>query len=313
MKRVSILILIFMVTFMSGCTGGGKPKETVNEPTQQSLKKTSILWGEFPNNWMQINIPKVGLKNLQLGELAEGKITKNNLEMDTKSRVYILCDNTGYDGSNSTLCHPSYLAVEAETKVLFKALNESHGEELYLRDIDGDKLDEIIIQQGISGNSGSFTSFSSIFKVGRNEIKKIYYNSNYDDNNYGELAAGFSGIPKDGFKIEISNKFTGYKKTIDYTNTYDKFKEAGEKNNVFNKNGKVISDWKVEFGGFYTFEPKDIDDDGVYEIVCEQRGELNNVIDHIGYAKSVLKFNPKTQKFKVIKAEFIQWKGPLIF
>ena len=56
--------------------------------------------------------------------------------------------------------------------------------------------------------------------------------------------------------------------------------------------------------GFVKFIPKDVDEDGIFEIECLQLYYLNWHRDFAGYAKSILKFNNEEQQFDVIQAEF---------
>ncbi|MCL2014041.1 MAG: hypothetical protein FWG69_03535 [Oscillospiraceae bacterium] len=299
MKKTLIFVLVLILSFFVGCTD---EENNVNNSTldssvasqelkHQQLKNNIILNPNLIlNDWMTVNLPEVGLENLVIGTVEEGNVVES--EKDSLP-VYVFCD---YRYGADSIYHDSYLAVVTDSKILLKDLSETGGSyatSIYLHDVDGDGLDEIIVQQtvGMTGGAGQFAS--TIFRVIEDDIVEMFPLPNFD--------TGFTCVLKDGFKIEISNRFTGYATTIDYDTI------NGENESFyFNENGKVRAKGEISLDSFYEFVPEDIDGDGIYEIVCKQYVSLQGHSDYIGDAESVLKFNPSTQKFEIIKAEFIK-------
>ncbi len=327
MKKV--LVLVIALAFLSGCTTNVSEKEgdlknssTVDaltthktsvedvstileetepeyyDPEHQILTKDSISIADSNiNDLKDIDLSEVGLKNLKLDDSAQGNI----VSADEESQVGVFSDYARYGGK---FYHDPYLAVMTDSKVLFKDLISEYGDGCYgqslnLFDVDGDGLDEIIITQtvGISGGAGS--RWARIYKVKDDEICEIF-NSEVNKETFD---SGFISELKDEFKLEIKNKFTDFKTTLDLRERSKKWNYIGV---YFDEDGKALDkyDDPISCDSFYKFTPKDVDGDGVFEIVCLQYVSLNGHTDYIGDAKSTLKFNLETENFEVVDAEF---------
>jgi len=53
---------------------------------------------------------------------------------------------------------------------------------------------------------------------------------------------------------------------------------------------------------FFSFEPKDTDGDGIYEIEGKQYTSLIGRADYVGTASCILKYNTQSKVFEVIDA-----------
>ena len=295
MRKVIVLLLTLSVLLVcSGCvaqTDNNSSSANIEKP-HQKLTATEL---PYESDWLKTDLSKVGLKNLSIGETAEGRFTTH---ASTSPRyVYLLNDYERY-GENS-IYHDSYLAIETDSKILFKDLSSdnysgSYGDTLYVHDVDGDGIDEVIVQQTVGMTGGAGQYLSRIFKVVDDEIQETFNSSTTD-----LYDTGFISILKDDFKLEVRNRFTGYAKTLDFS---AKEQYIGV---YFDEDGKVIGDGIIWCDSFREFTPEDVDGDGIFEMVYLQYVSLYGHTDYIGDAKSVLKFNPNTQKFEVIKAEFI--------
>lgn len=62
--------------------------------------------------------------------------------------------------------------------------------------------------------------------------------------------------------------------------------------------------YREHVDSFNLFEPDDVDEDGISEIVCRQYTCLNSHADYAGSAMTVLKYNSDTQEFYVYDAWF---------
>ncbi|MCM1226056.1 MAG: hypothetical protein NC320_01350 [Clostridium sp.] len=210
---------------------------------------------------------------------------------DNEFSAEIICD---YDKYNDNIYHQAYLAVDLGTDTIMKDIGGSFGDTLLLCDIDGDHVEEIVVQQtkGISGGAGQYSS--SIFKITNNEIKEIFNSDNID-----KFDTGFYGKLKNGYELEIKNKFTGYITTHCLADN-NKYSKAW-----FDENGVPTCNETVLLDSFKEFIPKDIDGDGIYELICMQYASLGGHSNYIGNAECCLKYDVQENKFKVVKAEFI--------
>lgn len=205
--------------------------------------------------------------------------------------AHIICD---YDRYNDNIYHQAYLVVELGTDTIIKDLGGSFGDTLFVCDIDGDNIDEIIIQQttGMSGGAGQYTS--SIFKIADDNVNTIFSSGNTN-----KFDTGFFGKLKSDYQLEIRNNFTGYMKTLSLADN-NKYSSA-----YFDENGDPLRSEVVLSDTFREFIPKDIDGDGVYEIACLQYLSIVGHSNYIGDAKCFLKYNTQENKFEIVKAEFI--------
>lgn len=88
------------------------------------------------------------------------------------------------------------------------------------------------------------------------------------------------------FKAVVSYRDTGYEKVIDFAN-----KKFLEKKYIFDAEGNQIVYYVIRFNSFYKFEPKDVDKDGVYEIVFRQYAFLGSHVLRVVFTELVLSFD----------------------
>ncbi len=203
----------------------------------------------------------------------------------------VICD---YDRYNDKNYHQAYLEVNLGTDTIMKDLGGSFGDSIFICDIDGDNIDEIVFQQtkGMSGGAGQYDS--SIFKITNGNIETIF---NSDSMN--KFDTGFFAKLKNGCQLEIRNNFTGYMKTFDLADN-SKYCLA-----YFDENEDPLCNETVLIDNFREFIPEDIDGDGVYEIACLQYLSIGGHSNYIGDAECFLKYNVQENDFEVVKAEFI--------
>lgn len=271
---------------------------TQSTTEHKKLDHLELKAEELPldSKWYGEDLKKVGLERNLEQVRTQGFITEKSKADNDIRNVYLLCDYERYGGG---IFHDLFLAVEADTKVIFKDLTYNtipgaYSENLYLNDVDGDSVEEIILHQcvGMSGGAGSY--LARVFKIENDEIKEIFC-SNSKDNSSKYWDTGFSGHPEDDFTFVISNRFTGY--TAKYSFGTDRPDRHDE-------DGKAVSKREITVDSFNLFLPKDIDSDGVCEIYCRQYTSDWGHADYIGDAISILKFNTEKQEFEVVEAWF---------
>lgn len=302
--RILKIALVFLLIF-SFCSCGIKTENSKdapneNEYTRQYLSKNVIsVFNSENRDWMTVDLPEAGLSNLTICCAENGSFNHSSESTSQKNMVYILCDYTVSDN----MYHIPYLIVELNDEVLIKDLTEaneyngSYDDSLFVADVDGDKIDEIVIQQtvGMSGGSGSY--FSRIFKVNGDNIEEIFTSISKDsDNSWSVWDTGFTSEFLNGRKLKITNKFTGYSATVDISQRYSA--------DFFDMNGKGKTELSIFCDSFREFVPKDVDNDGIYELDCLQYVSLADHTDYIGDARSILKYNAKLQTFEVVQSEF---------
>lgn len=242
---------------------------------------------DYTEGWMNSQLDKVGLSNYCLEKTLQGTFVPYSSD---KNNLYLFCD---YSENHDILYHNSCLVVETKNKVFFKHLSGSYSDELSVADIDGDQVDEIIVQStvGMSGGAGQY--MSRILKISENGLFDIFLSSTSD-----LFDTGFCSKLENNNKIKIKNRFTGYEIAIDIGNKYFGV--------FYDEAGSIINSKSILCDSFKAFYPIDVDEDGVFEISCIQYVSLNSHSDYIGDAETVIKFNPESKQFEVIKSAFVQ-------
>lgn len=238
-----------------------------------------------------IDLPQARLKNVVVS-----KKTRMNSAFDKKNEQFVYLLNDCHTGCSQSF--NSYLLVEVGLKALvYNLKTSSYCDQLYACDVDGNKIDEIILHQALDFTGGAGQHISRIFKIQENELCEIF-NSRIDLLTKTEKTfdTGFRSEFLDGKKLKISNSITGYNCILDISERYI--------SDFFDKNGKGIIPVSVECDSFYEFQPKDHDEDGIFEIDCLQYASLLTHGDGIGEARSVLKYNEKTREMEVIESSF---------
>ncbi len=217
---------------------------------EEMLKISEI---EYTSNWTETELRKITEEKLVIEDEVEWGIGKT----DNKPRkAYVL----SYYESEDDDFHIPFLAVERDDKVIIKPLDSNAVGSMYeyfeIQDIDGDGVNEIILEQcvGMTGGAGQYRS--RIFKVEGNKVTDMFYSAS--DNMYD---TGFHGTFRDGFKLEIVNDFTDFSATVDFS------KKASYIGKYFDENGKPLeSKADIMLDNYYVFKPIDAFLDVVFYI-----------------------------------------------
>lgn len=319
-KLIATLSAMILMLSIAGCESATpnptepktEPPATVGETTEatQPTTKPEILdhlelkTTELPldSKWLSDDLEKVGLERTKVSTRAKGFITEQSkIEKDIRM-VFLLSDCERYDKGSY---HDLFLAVQADNKVIYKDLTYNtitgaYSEKLYLNDIDGDSVEEIILHQCIGMTGGAGQYLARIFKVENEEINEIFCSTVLTDDRYIRWETGFTGEEKPDFQLEITNAFTGYTKLIDLSYEKDSYIRLGR----YDNDGNILKHTDISTDTFLTFIPKDIDNDGICEIYCEQYTSHLGHAQHIGHAISILKYNTYIQEFEVIDSWF---------
>ncbi|MBQ8572713.1 MAG: hypothetical protein IJ451_04540 [Ruminococcus sp.] len=310
-KLIATLSAMILVLLATGCDSVDtkptkpitQPHSTVAETTQtttefKTLEHLELKSNEIPynNRWVYDDLEKVGLERTNTQIRESGFITEQSKYQKDIRNVILLRDFERYGHG---ICRDLFLAVEADTKVIFKdlkynTLTGAYSEKLYINDIDSDGIDEIIIHQcvGMTGGAGQY--LARVFKIENDEIKEIFcsFGNNESGNHFD---TGFSGYPEDNNTFIITNDITGYRA---------EYKDSPDRLDRYDEDGKALPHLDIMVDHFNVFLPKDIDSDGTCEIYCEQYTSDQGHADYIGEAISILKYNNEKQDFEVIDAWF---------
>ena len=324
MRKFIIATIIVCTVCLSACQGGAaEPEKTGKETTDSQPQTQTSTLTEMADPTVataEITEPIASTEDATVKATLDEICMESVLpatEGDTLypyANIAVSQKRTGntVDGKNNQLSvyvlaeyqdnsymHRTFLVVETDNDMLSYDLNtKSLQDTLYLVDIDADGLDEIILHQHLDDFGGAGSYISRIYQVEDGRICEMFnsYTSTPQDSEDEIFDTGFSSEFIEGKKLKITNQNTDYQTILDVSERYiDEF---------FDSAGKGPSDLPSGCDSFISFEPNDVDEDGVFEIIGTQYMFVFNHAGGIGYGKTVLKYNAQNSQFEVIKAEF---------
>ncbi len=299
-KKVFISVLIVIIILISAVTiifiyrnnddrktnTQSYATETATTHTTPQINNVSI---SNTSNWKTDGLTVLGLTDVKISDATDC----------LQGKVYIISE------PDIGLFSNFYIALETKDKVLITYIgtsvdSQSPHNKVSFNDVDGEPGEEIIINADTGGNGGYGQYTSSVWKLSDKGIENIFEACTIA----GRFDTGFESEIQEPFKLVILNKYTGNKATIDYSNKPEYI------GTIFDENGKPLSNsafTNASFDSFYFFEPMDIDNDGVFEIMCKQYTSLYSHVDHIGDAQTIIKYDESEKTFKIIDTEFIEY------
>lgn len=241
-----------------------------------------------------IRFEKYYPKVFECGEV-EGYVTLDSLLESKTCRVYA----RKYRNPDNPYSYDLYVDIDTGTEMLSKQL-ESNVFQLpsvgiFLGDVDGDKVEEILIHSNTGGNGGYGLWQTWVLKIEDGEIHILF-------ENFDEFDTGFKSRFLEDYRLEITNYITGYNLVFDVKDSHK---------NAYKSAKEPPTSYILNLDPFCFFEPEDVDHDGISEVVCRQYTSHIGHLDNTGTAHSVLKFNIQTQKFEVIDAWYEPYLGEL--
>ncbi|MBO5196579.1 MAG: hypothetical protein J6C03_05735 [Clostridia bacterium] len=242
-----------------------------------NLKKDSI---KKADDWKTEGLKSAGLEGVEItytSDISQGKLYL----LEEKDPIYVIDKHF-------------FLAVEKGDQILLaEAGTGVLAEYIHCCDVDGEQGDEILFMIDTGGNGGAGSHSTYVYNINNNKISNIYH-SDYSNNNHG-----FSTKLIEPFKVEIKNNYTGYTSVIEVQNEFRIF---------FDEQGKPKVATQVIFDCIYNLEPRDVDNDGIYELICKRYSSLGLHSSYFGDAVTTLKYDKSSNSFKIIDAEFIPYK-----
>lgn len=229
------------------------------ETTEASTKRKTVK--EFVKN-------DLGIAN---AIISEGKKVPNGV-------VYFVDEPVDHLVEDIERYKNRYIVVDTGERILIKELHNGVGNnKVYFVDVDGEKGEEIVLHIDFGGNGGYGSYAGVIYKVEKDVISTIF------DSETDKLVTGaFESRLEAPFKAVVYCKNVGYEKTLDLTNW-----NLSDKKYFYDSEGNPSVDYGVDFDSFYKFEPKDVDKDGIYEIVCRQYASLGSHVSCVGFTECV--------------------------
>lgn len=280
-----ILMLVLLVLFL-GCSFE-KNNQTFST-ANSSQSEENISRDIVPDYVMQKSLQQEKESSLKLPELSDtdlridGKIANSQNE----GFVYLISDYR-YDISKK---HDLYLAVEVMDRTSFYKLEfTSYEDYLYLCDVDGDGYNEIVLRQFVDAAGGAGQHVAAVYKIDKGCLRELFFSAPIEGRYFN---AGFSATVSGDGIIKLTNTNAGYQISIEMLE------------DDVNSNEKIGESVPLIYGSLFEFKPKDVNNDGVFEIETSQTLDIIAKGSLKGKATCVLKFNAESQIFEVIEASF---------
>ena len=194
------------------------------------------------------------------------------------------------------------LVISSPTGILREIISPSigpmipDGEKLYLADVDGDCVHEIILQEDLGGNGGYGAFRCRVFEVESNMLTTLF-----DTGNSSDMDTGFYWKIHDNYKLVVHNRITG--------NSWEMNASDYMKSRYFDEAGTAVDSaiYPLDIDSFYEIYPKDVDGDGIHELCTTQYTFSGGHTEGIGDAKCVFKYDKASGSFQIIETDFVQY------
>lgn len=280
--KITAMVLSLALFSLAGCS----KEEPVQEPENQEPEKIEVV---HPLN-VTYNSQFIRMDDVSGWEEGVERLGFSDAELvyqTTDGKGYIVSVDANAPNDMEVNMYAFYEDVDA---VYVDTVFEGACFDKYeVCEIDGDSThEEIAIHFGYIGSGGV-----SAVQV---------WNFNYDMPNMLFTTAcdfGYFSIPYEGYEIIIDNIYTGYQTKFNCKNN-----PAAEY--IFDENGKIISYEGATFGSEYETVIKDIDKDGMDEIICKERVSVAFRANYIGSIMTTIDYDTDVQGFVVVETAFIE-------
>ncbi len=314
MKNV-ILMCLSILILLSGC----------NNYTSESLSNDGRLSNEKGKmESVGKQIPSKGInayKNTLRKALLETEIIPSDRwNKETVEQAKINIETTFLEEIVSTAEKTECVLLSLEDKEFhwiltisnndvaeYKYIGSTFGElpEIYFSDIDGDKVKEIIVHCGtvVSGSTGPYYE-SSVFKY--EETIQTIYSRIIQPAEIEMIDLGFEVLFCNQYHGIIKNRFTDME-IIFNTSKYPLYNSNGD---ISDPTHSIQADMVLKNIGpkcnFRMFEPVDINDDGVDEIMVNEAFLIDYQFSpSIGMCYAILRYDSQMNDFDIIQSSFI--------
>jgi len=278
MKKAKCLwVILLTVIFLFGCAEQPQADPTPTPETQTETETTSST--ELSDEEKYPAIMECAA--------AEGFVTPESITTNTPCQIRLTKHR--HDKPTPSFGYGLFIEINTGKTTFQKELKSDitliPSDHLFLGDVDGDGIQEILVHSNTGGIGGYGLWYTWVLKVENDQIQTLF-------ENFNEFDTGFDYRFLEGYQMEITNRITGYRLVFDVKEDHKKYLD----------HAKELPDDEMMIDPFYVFEPTDTDGDGVSEILCKQYTSIFGHADYTGNACSVLKFNVETQTFEVVDA-----------
>ena len=156
--------------------------------------------------------------------------------------------------------------------------NSGYNPTLFLGDFTGDRVQDILISID-SGGSGAFT-FDYIYSFVHHQAWKLFDFNRYNEQNQ------YTVTYLDQYKVQVVSQATGNTFLIDISG-----RGADYLSQIYNADGTLKKPVQGWVDGVSSFEPVDIDRNGVYEVRAYQQVSGLYHADSLGYVINTLQWD----------------------
>ncbi len=230
------------------------------------------------------------IQNYKNYDLSKADVIINKTASFGKCRLYSAIS----DGKHVFLIE----ATANGKKYYYEFFGSSVIEDVILKNVDGQTGDEIIILAKKS--NGIYDNL--ILRITPKGMVSLL-----SESEIYEIATAYSSELKENFNVDIYCKYSN-NKTINVKNI-NKENYVGS---YWDATGKLIEEFTEDpiwfDQSFCSLEVKDIDSDGVYEIICSQYASMGDFDSCVGYARTTIKYNTEYDRFTVVNSIFVPAK-----
>lgn len=289
MKKISYLLMALAMLLCS-CHNVNSDLSNTDGPNDLSASTSGIDAPVIDSNEDVVTVLKEkGLNKPKIVKEANGRFQNGTSANELEYTILLVADYA----YNDSLYHNTYIVLRTDDELELVDLEDEFGsydDSITMCDINGDEIDECILQQVLDMFGGAGQFMSRVISFTEDEVNVIF--ESHPANLYD---TGFRSEYLERKSLRITNVYTGYTTQIDISGMF--------KDEFFDSNGKGVNRPGIRCESFIVFEPKESNQDGYCEIECIQLVTLDG--QSLGYARSILKYNSKTQTFDVTDSEFL--------
>lgn len=230
-----------------------------------------------------------GLSDPKVIDEAKVRLQNGTSANESEHSILLVADYAYGD----SIYHNMHIVLRTDDELELIDLEDefgSYGDIISVCDINGDGIDECILQQVLDMFGGAGQFMSRVISFTEDEVNVLF------ESDPGNLYdTGFRSEYLEQKLLRISNIYTGYTTQIDISGMF--------KDEYFNSNEEGINRPGIQCESFVEFKPKESNQGCYCEIECIQFVTLDGA--SLGYVLSILKYNSKAQTFDVINSEFL--------
>lgn len=199
-------------------------------------------------------------------------------------QVYLIGTKTSDSPLNSNITLVIEDGMTRESNSISLPINVGYQPSLFLGDMTGDGIHDILISIATGGSGGTYHYF--IFSYVNRSAKLIFNSVDYNDQY--QYTVNF----QDGYKVKVTSLNNKRKYLIDLT-----YRDPSYLKEIYRKNGELrqpIEGWVDPISGLF---PVDYASDHIYELLAYQQVAGRYHADSLGFIQNILKWDKVKERF----------------